>query len=607
MRKIMDNVQWTMGSNPTAAGGRGREGSEWPRSVRNAGGKRQGAHRVPQQEKRIATPVCGLVRNDREDCPKKNCQLSIVNCQFRCVLALVLALCLLCAGLCGCHGKVERTEFAVPESFDTSRTFEISFWAKNDTNMTQVGIYKDAIAGFEALYPNIKVNLRLYTDYGKIYNDVITNIQTDTTPNVCITYPDHIATYLTGTNSVVPLDGLFENEKYGLGGREVKFDSPTKAQIIPEFLAECYLNGAHYAIPYMRSTEACYVNKTYVEKLGYQLPEVLTWDFVWEVSQAAAEKDADGNYLVNGQKVMLPFIYKSTDNMMITQLKQLGAGYSTKLGQVELFNDTTRQLLRTVAENTEKGGFSTFKISGYPANFLNAGQCIFAIDSTAGATWMGSNAPLVDIAEDKLRQFETAVMTVPQFDPRNPQMISQGPSICVFNKEDPQEVLASWLFAQYMLTDDVQIAYSQTEGYVPVTSKAQESDTYQDYLSREGEDNELYYDVKLKAAKLLLDNTDNTFVTPVFSGSASLRDAAGHLVENVTKSVRRKQTVDEEYLAALFADTTALYRLDQIQAGTAGKAALGKLPVGSAALLICLGVAWVGIGAYVLATRKKKQ
>ena len=49
-------------------------------------------------------------------------------------------------------------------------------------------------------------------------------------------------------------------------------------------------------------------------------------------------------------------------------------------------------------------------------------------------------------------------------------MISQGPSVCVFNKEDPQEVLASWLFSQFLLTKEVQIPYSQTEGYVPVTT-----------------------------------------------------------------------------------------------------------------------------------------
>lgn len=113
---------------------------------------------------------------------------------------------------------------------------------------------------------------------------------------------------------------------------------------------------------------------------------------------------------------------------------------------------------------------------------------------------MGTNAPLVDISSDALVDFETEVMTIPQFDPDNPQMISQGPSVCIFNKKDPQEVLASWLFTQYLLTNDVQTAYSETEGYVPVTSKAQESDQYQDYLSREGEDNSTYYDVKIKAS-----------------------------------------------------------------------------------------------------------
>ncbi|MFR8338561.1 MAG: hypothetical protein ACLVAW_18825 [Eisenbergiella massiliensis] len=60
--------------------------------------------------------------------------------------------------------------------------------------------------------------------------------------------------------------------------------------------------------------------------------------------------------------------------------------------------------------------------------------------------------------------FETEVMMIPQFDPANPQMISQGPSVCIFNKEDPLEVLASWLFAQYLLSDGVQTAYAETEG-----------------------------------------------------------------------------------------------------------------------------------------------
>ncbi|MBQ8207761.1 MAG: extracellular solute-binding protein [Clostridia bacterium] len=518
---------------------------------------------------------------------------------------LILVLCL--PSLASCHGAKETNAFEIPEEFDTSRDYEITFWAKNDTNLTQVEIYKKAIEDFQNIYPNITVNLRLYTDYGRIYQDVLTNIATDTTPNVCITYPDHIATYMTGENTVVPLTALMTDEKYGLGGSEVKFDSPSKDEIIPKFLEECKLGTDYYALPYMRSTEACYVNKTYVEALGYELPEVLTWDFIWEVSEAAMAKDEEGNFLINGQKTLIPFIYKSTDNMMISMLKQLNADYSTDRGEILLFNDTTTELLYTVAEHAETKAFATFKIMGYPANFLNAGQCIFAIDSTAGATWMGSNAPLVDIPEENMVDFETEVMMIPQFDPEDPQMISQGPSMCVFNKEDPQEVLASWIFAQYMLTNDVQIAYSQTEGYVPVTSKAQGSDVYQDYLAREGEDNDMYYDIKLKAAKLLIDNTENTFTTPVFNGSTSLRDAAGQLIENVTKSIRRKQTVDDAYIDALYSDMTSLYRLDQTELSADTVSELGPLPAESMALIIALCTAWVLILLYLIVGAVKKR
>ncbi|MBQ6036625.1 MAG: extracellular solute-binding protein, partial [Lachnospiraceae bacterium] len=181
-----------------------------------------------------------------------------------------------------------------------------------------------------------------------------------------------------------------------------------------------------------------------------------------------------------------------------------------------------------------------------------------------------------------------------------------------FNKEDPQEVMASWLFMQFLLTNGVQTAYSETEGYVPVTTKAQQSPEYQEYLALEGTDDKEHYAVKIQAAKLLLDNTENTFVTPVFNGSVSLRDSAGQLIETTTKSTRRKETVDEAYMDKLFDDVTALYRLDLSvteEGGSGGKKILGPLPAGAKALLISLAAIWVLIGAGALFSflRKKKR
>ena len=63
--------------------------------------------------------------------------------------ALLLAQLLVCLlALTGCHGSKGLEAFAVPQEFDETQQHEITFWAKNDTNMTQVAIYEDAIRGF---------------------------------------------------------------------------------------------------------------------------------------------------------------------------------------------------------------------------------------------------------------------------------------------------------------------------------------------------------------------------------------------------------------------------------------------------------------------------
>ena len=95
-------------------------------------------------------------------------------------------------------------------------------------------------------------------------------------------------------------------------------------------------------------------------------------------------------------------------------------------------------------------------------------------------------------------------------------------------------------------------------------------------------------------------------MTPVFNGSASLRDAAGSLIESVTKSVRRNQTVDDAYIQSLYSDTVALYRLDQTSA-MGGKQDLGPLPPTALALLGALVLAWVGILVCVVVRRVRDR
>ena len=452
-----------------------------------------------------------------------------------------------------CHGRLVPKDdiqtvkdFEVPETFDESKDIQITFWAKNDTNKIQQEIFNKAVDAFEGLYPNVHITVVQYSDYTNIYSDVITNISTNTTPNASIAYPDHVATYMEGNNVIVPLDALMEDEKYGLGGSALKFNSVKKEEIQPKFLSECLIQDRYCILPFMRSSEALYVNKSYLEENGFSIPEVFTWEYIWEVSEYAKKK-AEAE-----QKIMIPLIYKSTDNMFIQLCKQNDFDYTTSKGKVLFLSDEVSQMLLDLVPPIENGYFDTFKRVSYPGNYFNKGQCIFAIDSTAGATWLGSKAPLIDIPASELVDFETIVTTIPQVNTKNPQMISQGPSMCLFYKEDPQEVLATWLFMQYLLTFETQMSFSKTEGYLPVTRTVVDSKEFQEYLKNEAE-----YEVKRMATKLIIDNIDHTFVTPVFNGSSLCRSASGYLIE----AMFNKKFRDAASIKELFSLVDKRYKL----------------------------------------------
>ena len=77
-----------------------------------------------------------------------------------------------------------------------------------------------------------------------------------------------------------------------------------------------------------------------------------------------------------------------------------------------------------------------------------------------------------------------------------------------------------------------------------------------------------------------------------------LRDAAGQLIENVTKSVRRKTEVDEAYIDKLYEDVNSLYHLDQTSAAGSSKTEFGPLPAESKALIFGLIGVWLIIIIY---------
>ena len=133
----------------------------------------------------------------------------------------------------------------------------------------------------------------------------------------------------------------------------------------------------------------------------------------------------------------------------------------------------------------------------------------------------------------------------------NKKVISQGPSVCLFNKGDKQKVMAAWLFMKYLTTDTTfQVEFAmKSGGYIPVLNSAKEHTVYKSFLDKANGTNF----INALAAKACYDQADIAFTSPVFNGSSDARDAVGSLLAKCLP-IKPGATLDEE-IAKAFKDS----------------------------------------------------
>ena len=208
--------------------------------------------------------------------------------------------------LASCGGN-KRNVFQCPENFDTETPITIRFWHTMGQNIRDV--LDDVIAEFNAIpeYSNITIEHEQIGGYPDVRDQILKNLGTGDYADLAYCYPDHVALYNEAGISIA-LDDLLVNEKFGLGGSEIKFDGPKQEDYIESFFAEgrVFGDGLAYTMPFLKSTEALFYNKTFFEQ--HQLKVPTTWEEMWETCAKIKEIDPNST----------PLGYDSEANMFIT-------------------------------------------------------------------------------------------------------------------------------------------------------------------------------------------------------------------------------------------------------------------------------------------------
>ena len=435
---------------------------------------------------------------------------------------LLVALAVVAMAFAG-GGKESKTgagnnAFQVPEGGYDGSPVTITFYHTMGSNLSEVlNLY---IEEFNKLYPNITVNASQVGSYDDVRDQISTEITVGAQPNIAYCYPDHVALYnMAGV--VATLDNLIDSKEEVVradGSVEILgLTDAEKADFIEGYYEEGRQFGDDlmYTLPWSKSTEVLYYNKTFFDEHNISVPT--TWDEMEEVCKKIKEIDPTS----------IPLGYDSEGNWFITMTEQLDSPYTSAIEPHYLFdNEVNRDFIKRFRSWYQKGYLTTQTIYGAYTSGLFVAETgtrsYMSIGSSAGAT---HQRPTKDASGNY--PFEVGIATIPQANPSSPKVISQGPSVCIFNKSNPQEVVASWLFVKFMTTSvDFQAEFSMTSGYVPVLKSVGEHPVYKEFVSKaNGGDY-----ISALAAKVCLAQQAAYYTSPAFNGSSTARSQVQELL-----------------------------------------------------------------------------
>ena len=394
----------------------------------------------------------------------------------------------------------------------------ITFYHTMDANLTAV--LDTYIAEFNALYPNIHVQYTAVGSYDDVRDQVSTEITVGTQPNIAYCYPDHVALYNLA-KAVQTLDKYIDSNAVVTradGTTEILgLTAEQKADFIEGYYNEGmeFGDGKMYTMPLSKSTEVLYYNKTFFDANGIAVPT--TWDELEEVCKKIVEIDP----------MSIPLGYDSEGNWFITMTEQLNTPYTSATEPHFLFNTPeNREFVKQFREWYQEGYLTTQKLYGaYTSGLFTSTSDIksyMSIGSSAGATYQRPAK-----GADGNYPFEVGIATIPQANPDNRKVISQGPSLCIFKKANEQEVIASWLFVKFLTTNvEFQAEFSMASGYVPVIKSVKDNPVYAEFLASADGGNF----VSALSAKVCLEQQDAYYTSPAFNGSSTARDEVAALL-----------------------------------------------------------------------------
>ena len=391
------------------------------------------------------------------------------------ILPLAISLSL----MAGCSGKKQSATPTNEEIVtEIKNPDEITFW--HAINGDQEKSLQGLVDNFQKENPNIKVILQNQSSYPDLQQKITaTTASPKDLPTMTQAYPDWLLNAID-ENLVLDLKPYIENET-------LKFDNYD--DIVKGFREASTLDGKIYGIPFNKSTEVLWYNKTLFDKLNLKVPK--TYEEFKDVAEDIKEK---ANIVGGG--------FDSLSNYYTTYLKNEGVTFDSKLDPT---SDKSEKAVDYYLDGVKKG---YFRIAGTD-KYLSA-----PFGNETIAMFVGSNASETFVKQGVNNKFEIGVAPYPA-----KEVMQQGTDLFVFNSATAEQKTAAYEFLKFLTTKDNQITWATQTGYIPVRESAINSDEYKNTGSL--------------IAPIIADATKNLFTNPLVKGMDSAYRESNTVLESI--------------------------------------------------------------------------
>ncbi len=360
-------------------------------------------------------------------------------------LALVSAAALGLVGLSACsnnNNSSSSSSAKIPTKISKKTT--VNFWYS--LTGTSQSALKKLTKDFEKKNPNITIKLQSQGgNYSDLQAKLVSGLQSPKDlPTITQAYPGWLYN-ASKNNMLVNLTPYVNNKSVGWG-------SYKNSGIKKALWDGANIGGTQYGVPFNKSVEVLFYNKTLLDKYGVKVPSNMS-----QLASASAEIYRKSHHKVRGMG------FDALNNYYMMQMKETyGKDFNKNL------NFATKDSVKAInyyANGVKAGYFMQAGTQKYMSTPFNNGQVAMFIGSTANEAYLKQGLK---------KGYVYGVA------PRPSQMnVQQGTDIYMFKKASAMQKAAAFKYLKFLTSKSSQLYWAKQTGYMPVNTAALNDSAYQ--------------------------------------------------------------------------------------------------------------------------------